>query len=105
MPQEAGYSELEQQIRDLKNELAACKESNAYEFVNNANSIFMKIDNRGNITFINYYGHNFFGYTKEEMLGENVLGTIVPETESTGRNLYLMINNLLNNPSAYLNNE
>lgn len=58
MPQEAGYSELEQQIRDLKKELAACKESNAYEFVNNANSIFMKIDNKGNITFINYYGHN-----------------------------------------------
>ena len=105
MPQEAGYSELEQQIRDLKKELAACRESNAYEFVNNANSIFMKIDNKGNITFINYYGHNFLGYTKEEMLGENVLGTIVSGTESTGRDLSFMIRDILDNPDKYKNNE
>ena len=105
MPQKPDYSDLEQQIKDLKRELADCKEYKGCDFLNNANSIFMKIDNRGNITFINDYGHNFFGYTKEEMLGHNVLDTIVPETESSGRDLSLMIKDILDNPDKYQNNE
>lgn len=105
MPQKPNYTELEQQVKDLKKELATCKENTEYEFVNNANSIFMKTDNRGNITFINDYGHKFFGYTKEEMLGQNVLGTTISETESTGRDLSLMIIDILDNPDKYQNNE
>src|SRR6056297_877871 len=99
------YYELEQQVKELKQELAECRQTNDYEFIAHANSILMRINYKGEITFINQYGHNFFGYTKEEMLGQNVLGTIIAEAESTGRNLSLMIKDLLNNPSRYINNE
>src|SRR6056297_3656958 len=105
MGQKPTYQELEQRVWKLEQKLNKCKQTSENEFIDHANSIFIKINNKGEITFINQYGHNFFGYTKEEMLGQNVLGTIVPETESTGKNFYLMISNLLSNPSAYLNNE
>ena len=105
MEQKPTYQELEKRLDELEQELDKSRQIQENDFVAHANSIFMRIDHRGNITFINHYGHNFFGYTEEEMLGQNVLGTIVPETESTGRDLSLMIKDILDNPSKYRNNE
>ena len=41
----------------------------------------------GNITFFNEFAQKFFGYAEDEILGKNVLGTILPDTESTKRDI------------------
>lgn len=57
------------------------------ELVQNANSIILRIDAEGKITFFNEYAQTFFGYAGEEILGRNVVGTIVPEADCLGCDL------------------
>jgi len=55
------------------------------ELVENANSIILRRDPAGEITFFNEYAQRFFGFSEQEILGKNMLGTIVPETDSQGK--------------------
>jgi len=80
-------------------------EANYRELVERSNSLILRLDPHGNITFINEFAQQFFGYSKEEILGKNVVGTIVPEVESSGRDLAAMIADLGEHPERYLNNE
>jgi PAS domain S-box-containing protein len=75
------------------------------DLVEGANSIIMRRDPHGNITFFNEYAQRFFGYTEEEILGRNVIGTIVPEADSAGRDLTAMIQNISLHPGRYMANE
>jgi PAS domain S-box-containing protein len=75
------------------------------QLVENVNSIILKWNFKGKIIYINSYGERFFGYTKDELEGSHVLGTIVPETETSGRNLKKIIRNILTNPDKYKTNE
>jgi adenylate cyclase len=75
------------------------------ELVENANSIILKIDTEGNITFFNEFAQKFFGYREEEILGKNAVGTIVPETDTAGNDLAVLLRNILNNPEEYTTNE
>lgn len=75
------------------------------EIVENVNSIILRMDVHGNITFFNNYAQNFFGYSEDEISGKNVVGTIVPETEASGRNLREMIRDLLAFPERYTVNQ
>jgi PAS domain S-box-containing protein len=76
-----------------------------HDIVEKANSIILRWDIKGNITFLNEYGLTFFGYTAEEIIGKNVVGTIVPETERSGRDLTAMIDDLIAHPNQYVTNE
>jgi PAS domain S-box-containing protein len=73
--------------------------------VEQSNSIILRTDVKGNITFVNEFAQRFFGYSEEELLGRNAVGTIVPETESSGRDLAAMINDLCQHPDRYETNE
>ncbi|MFS8120137.1 MAG: MASE1 domain-containing protein, partial [Microcoleus sp.] len=75
------------------------------ELVENANSIILKIDTEGNITFFNEFAQKFFGYREEEILGKNAVGTIVPLTDTAGNDLAVFLSNILNNPEEYTTNE
>lgn len=75
------------------------------ELVENANSIILRMDGAGNITFFNEFAQQFFGYKEDEILGKNVLGTIVPPVESTGRSLTDMIADISQQPELYTYNE
>jgi two-component system, cell cycle sensor histidine kinase and response regulator CckA len=75
------------------------------ELVENANSIIMRRDPRGTITFFNEFAQTFFGYEEKEILGKNVFGTIVPERDSQGRDLKNMIEDIGRNPERYATNE
>ncbi len=48
--------------------------------IDNANSIIMEVDPEGNITFANKFARDFFGYEAKEIIGRNMVGTIVPDT-------------------------
>lgn len=75
------------------------------ELVQSANSIVLRWDLEGRIAFLNEYGLEFFGYTMAELRGRSVVGTIVPETETSGRDLVRMIEELLAHPDRFVNNE
>lgn len=76
------------------------------DLVESANSIILRWDIEGNITYMNPYGLDFFGYSMEELLGKNVVGTIVPETESTTtRDLTWLMKDIQRDPDKYKNNE
>ncbi len=80
-------------------------EKNYRELVQSANSIIMRMNTEGEITFINEFAERFFGYKFDEIRGKNVVGTIVPESDSSGSNLGVMIKNILKNPDDFRFNE
>ena len=80
-------------------------EKNYRELVQSVNSIILKLDTSGNIKFINNFSLEFFGYSEKQIIGKNVIGTIVPKTESSGRDLADMIRDLGLHPERYINNE
>jgi PAS domain S-box-containing protein len=71
------------------------------ELVTNARSIIMKLDMDGKISFANEYAESFFGFSKNELIGKTVTETIVPMIDSTGRDLNLMVNDIIQNPDNY----
>jgi len=92
-------------IMRIKAEEARAKSEAKYkELVKNANSIILRLDGSGNIIYLNEYALEFFGYSEKEIIGRGVVGTIVPETESEGRNLAERISGIITNPDMYINN-
>ena len=83
----------------------ARSEAKYRELVQNAKSIIMRFDRQGKITFFNEYAQEFFGFTEQEILGRHVIGSIVPPTESTGRDLAAMIQYLIAEPDRHSLNE
>lgn len=86
-------------------EAQRASESKYRELVEKANSIIMKLDRDGRITYFNEFAEKFFGFSVSEIIGQSALGTIVPETESSGRDLTEMMRNICDNPAAFINNE
>lgn len=74
------------------------------ELVEESNSIILRMDVTGKVTFFNEFAQRFFGYSEDEIVGKNVVGTIVPHYESTGRNLHSMIQQIGLNPQLYATN-
>ncbi|MEA1948023.1 MAG: response regulator [Thermodesulfobacteriota bacterium] len=75
------------------------------DLVENANSIIMRQDIKGNITFFNEFAQKFFNYTEHEILGRSVLGTIFQNTESTKNHLDRRLALLKHNPEQPIINE
>lgn len=74
------------------------------ELVENANSIILRWSPAGEITFINEYGLQFFGYTEEELVGHHVVGTIVPSTGRDGEELLPMMERICQRPEEFAHN-
>ena len=81
----------------------ALKESEARyrEVLLNTQSIIIRMDTRGNITFFNNFALTFFDYTSDDITGKNVVGTIVPEKARGGHDLSMMANDLGFNAEGY----
>ena len=71
------------------------------ELVQHANSIILRWTRDGRILFLNEFGQRFFGYTEAELCGRHVMGTLVPETESSGRSLLPLMDEICANPAAF----
>jgi PAS domain S-box-containing protein len=74
------------------------------ELVESANSIILRWTRDGTITFLNEFGQRFFGYTAGEIIGRPVMGTIVPSTESEGRDLRRLMEQIRTDPQSYEQN-
>jgi PAS domain S-box-containing protein len=57
------------------------------EIVENANTAILKIDLQGDITFFNEYAQKLFGFKKDEIIGKNVVGTILPSNKKSDYSL------------------
>jgi len=104
-----GHQQTSIIVRDLTDQIrmeeARHKSEKRYEdLVKNANSIILHWGPDGRITFLNEFGLNLFGYSPEEIVGKHVLDTIVPDTESTGRDLKPLMEDICQNPHLYTYN-
>jgi PAS domain S-box-containing protein len=81
----------------------ALKESEARyrEVLQNTQSIIIRMDTLGNITFFNRFALSFFDYTSDEVIGKNVVGTIVLQKARSGHDLSMMANDLGFNAEGY----
>ena len=91
--------------RKQAEEILRQREAQYRDLVETANSIILRWDIDGYICFINDYGQKFFGFKRNELLGQHVIGTIVPETETSGRDLRSLIQDIADNPENYAVNE
>ncbi|MBW4574424.1 MAG: PAS domain S-box protein [Aphanothece sp. CMT-3BRIN-NPC111] len=98
---------LGRDISDIKRTEEALRESEAQyrDLVQTANCIILRWDTEGNVRFLNEYGQRFLGFNASEIIGRNVVGTIVPETETSGRDLQTLMVDICQHPENYLFNE
>ncbi|MEM8614513.1 MAG: PAS domain S-box protein [Cyanobacteria bacterium P01_H01_bin.105] len=70
-----------------------------------ANCIIVRTHRDGRVRFMNDFGQRFFGYTNDEIVGRNLLATIVPTEDAAGIDQEVMIAELLKSPDQYVLNE
>ena len=99
---------LSREVSDRRQAEAALQasESKYRELVENANAIILKLGLDGSVTYFNEYAERFFGFSSDEILGQSVVGTILPERESgTNRDLAAMFRAVLADPEQFKDNE
>jgi PAS domain S-box-containing protein len=67
----------------------------------NTQSIIIRMDLQGTITFFNNYALTFFDYASEDVIGKNVVGTIVSQNIRSGHDLSMMADDLGFNAEGY----
>lgn len=97
-------------LRDISDRVSAEEaleksEKNYREIVEGANSIIIRINTDGVIAFANRFAHSFFGYEEGELVGRSLVETILPRTDSSGRDLETMIRDIMRHADQYINNE
>ncbi len=95
-------------ISAIKNATKALQESeqNYRELVENANVIIYRFTPDGTFTFINKYGEEFFGYSRDELIGKKkTVGTIIPKTGEKSQSLREMFQDLCAHPERYYEHE
>ena len=107
MYREPTYSELTKRVIELTSELEHERKKKAVceDILENANSLILKMGPDGTINYMNKFAQAEFGYSNKEIIGKNVIGTIVPKTDSSGQFLFYMIQDITKNPDRYVNNE
>jgi two-component system, cell cycle sensor histidine kinase and response regulator CckA len=100
------YDWEQARISRIARELAV-SEKNYREVVENAKNIILRLDAEGRITFFNRFAEEVFGYTRQEVVGRHVVGTIVPVISSQGADTSALMNRILKEPRAhsYVENE
>jgi len=91
---------LRQEVATRVRELQA-SEQKFHELVDSVGVILLKWDRQGNIVFINRFGEAFFGFAPGELDGRPLLGSIMPEMESDGRDLRQLVAQFLLEPEMH----
>lgn len=71
--------------------------------VQNTSAVILRVNPCGIIRFANKRAFEFFGYAEDELIGKPALGTIVPERETTGRDLAVMVKEITAEPYCFPN--
>jgi PAS domain S-box-containing protein len=89
--------------RNAAEEALRRSEAKYRELVQNANSMIIRFDTKGRITFFNEYAQEFFGYAEEEILGRKIIDTLMPRIDSNGRDLAASLENFFTHPEDFKN--
>ncbi|MDD1700281.1 MAG: PAS domain S-box protein [Methanoregula sp.] len=90
----------EQLVKEIqerqKSRLALEQSEKKYrELVEYANSIIIRVNESGVITFFNEFAVNFFGFSEREILGKNIIGILIPLPDEPGKNVSDMLRTFL----------
>ena len=98
-----GIVGISRDITDRKRAEQSLRESEERyrQVVENTTAIILRLDPRGVIVFANERALRFFGYSAGELLGKHAVGTIVPDVETSGRNLLAMVDEIAENPDRF----
>ncbi|MCB9098797.1 MAG: GAF domain-containing protein [Anaerolineales bacterium] len=64
-----------------------------------ANTIILRLDTAGRITYLNEFAQTFFGYSAAEIIGQDAVGTIVPAASAD------LIRRIVTDPDKYSSHE
>lgn len=94
---------LQQEIAERQQTEAALRQSEANyrNLLQTANSVIIRYDPQGRIRYINDYGVKLLGYEEHQILGRTLFETIIPDIETSGRDVKPFIHDLLRNPQSY----
>jgi PAS domain S-box-containing protein len=103
----SGYYAAGQNVTDRKVSEEALRESEEKyrQLVEDANSIILRLGPDGRIWYVNEYAERFFGFDPGELLGRDVVGTIVPEFDSEGRSTGALVHEICRDPSTNASNQ
>ena len=73
--------------------------------VDNTNCIIIRLTPDGILKFINKFGLDIFGFKAKEIIGKNVIKTIIPKIDSKNMDLSKLIKSVMNDPESYSQNE
>ncbi len=69
--------------------------------VDSANSIILRWRTDGTIVYMNDYGFRYFGYSPGDLIGRHA-GILIPEIETSGKNLTNLADEIIQNPGKYI---
>lgn len=72
--------------------------------VDGANSVILRWNRQGTILFMNPYGLDLFGYTEKELIGKNVMDTIIPPSSHDDTDLGAILDAFFANPEDFSKN-
>ncbi|MBW4640707.1 MAG: PAS domain S-box protein [Gloeocapsa sp. UFS-A4-WI-NPMV-4B04] len=91
---------LEQQVAERTAALRQ-SEANYRNLLQTANSVIVRYDTQGRIHYINDYGVKLLGYEEHQIVGRTLFETIIPDIETSGRDVKPFVHDLLRNPQLY----
>jgi PAS domain S-box-containing protein len=94
---------LLQESKERQKSQAALEQSERKyrELVENANSIIVRVDDKGVITFFNEFAEKFFGTSQAEILGKNIFGSIIAIKDMSEKEIEESVRTFLR-PTEYL---
>ncbi|MBD2465270.1 PAS domain S-box protein [Oscillatoria sp. FACHB-1407] len=94
---------LQQEITERQQTEAALRQSEANyrNLLQTANSVIIRYDPQGRIRYINDYGVKLLGYEEPQIVGRTLFETIIPDIETSGRDVKPFVRDLLRNPKSY----
>ncbi len=75
------------------------------EELKSVKSVILRWGAGGEIYFMNDFGLDLFGFSEEEIVGQSILGTIVPDTEESRPNIERMLEEIANDPDRFETDE
>lgn len=90
-------------VEKLFNKALQESEKNYGDLVENAQSIIMKINKYGELSFINKFGSEFFSYSYEELQNKDIFSILFSNEDST--KLEINLDRIVKNPDLFYNIE
>lgn len=88
----------------LQQEALLQSEQRYRELVENANCIVLRFNQQGDVTFLNDFATRFFGFAKDELLGQPLVGSIIPPIDSRGKDLRHLVTDIVADPGKFSQN-